>query len=310
MAKLISKPVNTYRSTPQNIKFLITNPCAANPYVYFETLGPVLGKAVIELLTFGLSDVLIGYARPKIPRSRLRFGRTIRRRLFGRDGRKRPIRPGFELPETGNEIGKRLPFAERVQSLTDNKIGHLLWLPVDILERGLYWWMIADITKDSIYEWASDIYKDTCPQPKFLPAWATYDAFQTAMFFHGFPTWNPGEAGLSSKSEQHGMTRSGYRFNFFGNKTGYIYLYLDGMTWLFGTTGKFRIIVQQYSDFTGTKNIIDFTKTFGKGENITYSAKGRITQAKAVQIFVSPLGGSSPIWVSFRASGFIDLHAA
>lgn len=158
----LSKPVNEWRAVPNNIRFLIENPCGASPWIYLETLLPTIGLAVIDLLSFGLSDVLIGYARPKIRRGWNRFDRgKSTTRKGGRDGLKRSSR-GFEIPEIGNEIGKHLPGSKFVQSLTDNKLGHLFWLPIDIAERGLYWWMVFDLIKDGIYNWSSEIYKAQC----------------------------------------------------------------------------------------------------------------------------------------------------
>ena len=56
------------------VKF-IDNPCDAPWAVYFETALAPAGRALLTLLTFGLDDVIRGFARPK----GLRSGRHGRR---------------------------------------------------------------------------------------------------------------------------------------------------------------------------------------------------------------------------------------
>lgn len=174
-----------WRSIPQNLRFIYENPCNASPSVYVETAIPVLGEALLVLMTFGWSDIIIGYTRPKIRRGpRFSKGDKDRRARKSRDGRPRPgTKKG--LPEWGNEIGKRLPGATFIQGWTDNKIGHLFWLPIDWAERGLYWWMIIDQVKEAQYEWASDIYKLACPKPS--PAL-------------GFASWRSNGTGQTTRS--------------------------------------------------------------------------------------------------------------
>src|SRR5690625_2438711 len=144
----ITDQVNEWKSVPQHIRFIGNNPCGAPLYMYVETALPVIGEAIVELLSFGLSDVAIGYFHPKARRgwSRHHKGERDERRR-GRDGEKR-VRRGEKFPEIGNEIGKRLPGSETVRGLKVNERAWFFWLPVDMLERGLYWFMIADLTAD------------------------------------------------------------------------------------------------------------------------------------------------------------------
>lgn len=156
------RPKYDFLSQPQNIRFLRMNPCAASPYIYIETALPVAGEALLQLLTFGLSDVLIGYAHPKLNRGWRRTGKgNDDRRELSRDGEKRRLR-GKGFPEIGNELGKKLPGSAWIRAAQKSPKFAYFWVPVDIIEHGLFWFMIADIARSSIYNWSSDIFKASC----------------------------------------------------------------------------------------------------------------------------------------------------
>lgn len=222
-----TKPVNSYRATPQNIRQLIQNPCGATPYVYIETALPIIGSAVLELLTFGLSDIAIGYAHPKPSRGLSRHHKGDKReRGPGRDGRRRPRRSGG-LPEMGNEIGKRLPGSRQIRGIPLNQKAWWFWLPVDLIERSLYWWMIADITKDSIYEWASDIHHKACPSPWVHgEGWYsvhTETVTQLLSLWTGdYDEWHDAHHNLEMHSKQ------AMDFRFEHPARGYIFAFLSG----------------------------------------------------------------------------------
>lgn len=155
-------PTPGYSGIINNIGFLITNPCGATPWIYLETLIPVTGHALVEFLSFGLSDILIGYAHPKPRRGMNRYDRRDKaKRERGRDGKMRRARK-FEIPEIGNEIGKHLPGSRYVKSVQTDLLSHLIWVPVDIAERAAWWWLITDILQDGVYNWASEIFKESC----------------------------------------------------------------------------------------------------------------------------------------------------
>lgn len=156
------KPVKGYRGIVQNLRFIAQNPCNASPFIRVAAALPALGEAFLQLMSFGLSDVLIGYAHPK-PRRGWRRGSKGQedRRGVGRDGNKRRLR-GEGFPELGNELGKRLPGSQWVRGIQTSPKVWWFWIPVDLIERGMFWWMIADIVKDTTYAWASGIHKYGC----------------------------------------------------------------------------------------------------------------------------------------------------
>ena len=122
----------------------VENPCDAPWTIYFETLLPALGKAIIALMTFGMGDVFRGYFRPKS----LRAGR------HGRKGKKGKIKKGL-IPEWGNALGKKIPGSAAAGALSFNQGVKNLWL-IDLgLQRILWWWLVIDITVDFFYHWTS-----------------------------------------------------------------------------------------------------------------------------------------------------------
>lgn len=122
----------------------VENPCDAPWTIYFETIGPALGEAIIALLSFGMGDVFRGYFRP----------RNLRSFRHGRKGKKGRFR-GKGIPEIGNALGKKLPGATVASGLSFHQGVKNIWL-IDLgLQRVLWWWLVADITVDFFYHWTS-----------------------------------------------------------------------------------------------------------------------------------------------------------
>lgn len=295
MTNPITKPINSYQAIPQNIRFLISNPCGANPHVYVETLLPVVGKAVITLLTFGLSDIIIGYTRPKIPRGRPRYGKREPKRGRGRDGRKRPQRPPFGIPETGNEIGKRLPFAQQVQGLTDNKLGHLFWIPVNLAERALWYWLVADLIKDSVYEWSSDIYKESCPTLPHVGGWATWNGGYLGANLVGSIFWPVGHPGQYGASELKNMTYGGTVFDWPGLKSGWFYFYCTLKHAPGGRPGSFRMGMKARNKFGTLITLKQVTKTYTGLGSTTWNFSGNFYDCQRLEIFQQTISGTPPV---------------
>jgi len=173
------------------------DPCDAPLSVYFETLRPAAGKALITLLTFGVDDVARGYFRPKgvYPRGCL--------------GRKKRSRSAIGIPELGEEVGKKLPGAEGIKSRSFGAVEKNLWLLDGLTQRVFFWLMVADIVTDFTYDWASGIYKagfcttangsqaqqsatdysshDTDPTSWTLGNPGNLEYARNAAFFHGPP---------------------------------------------------------------------------------------------------------------------------
>lgn len=123
-------------------------PCEAPWYIYIETMGPAALKAFITLLTFGWDDVLRGFWRPR---------GLNPRRTGKRKGKWRRAIPRF--PEIGEEIGKRIPGADAVKGRQWGCGGRNLWRIDTALQKGFFWWLVADVTNDFAFEWTSLLYK-------------------------------------------------------------------------------------------------------------------------------------------------------
>ncbi len=125
-----------------------SRPCVAPWYIYVETMGPAALEAFITLLTFGWDDVLRGFWRPR---------GLGPRRTGKRKGKWRRRIPRF--PEIGEEIGKRLPGADMVKGRKWGCGGRTLWRIDTALQRGLFWWLVADVTNDFAFNWTSLLYE-------------------------------------------------------------------------------------------------------------------------------------------------------
>ena len=123
-------------------------PCEAPWYIYVETLGPAALQALITLATFGWDDVFRGAVRPKSLRSRKFKARAFR--IGGKVVR---------FPEIGELIGKHLPGAKYFQGTKYAMPTRHLWRIDGILQRGLFYWLIADIASDFTFNWTSALYE-------------------------------------------------------------------------------------------------------------------------------------------------------
>ena len=138
------------------------DPCNAPLIVYLRLARAPLGKAIITWVTFGLLDVLRGYARP----SKALGGRPTQRR--GKRGRRpsRLRRVFFPLSkvwrmipalgeDTGGWVGKNLPGAAGFKGRNISQAEHAFWVLDDVGQRVLLMLLIADITNDFLYEWTT-----------------------------------------------------------------------------------------------------------------------------------------------------------
>ncbi len=129
-----------------------TRGCEAPWFIYVETMGPAALKAFITLMTFGWDDVARGFFRP----------RGLRSQRHRRKGKKTGRLARF-FPEIGEEIGKRLPGATEVKGRFYGHGEKALWLIDGVIQRGLFWWLIADVTIDFAFNWTSLLYEsDFC----------------------------------------------------------------------------------------------------------------------------------------------------
>lgn len=140
--------------------------------VYVETLWIPLGHLTLGLLSFGLSDILRGYLRP---RGVYRIARTGRRRPRTRLGR---FLAGG-IPEIGEMIGKRLPFHDTLAARRISAGVRTLWIIDGFIQRILFWWLIFDLVTTFAYEWTTLIGEsEACDQQhltgSFLCSMAAY----------------------------------------------------------------------------------------------------------------------------------------
>ena len=122
------------------------NPCDAPWAIYFETALPALGEAVLTLLDFGFDDVVRGAVRPK----GLRSGRHTRR---GRRG------GGLSkaIPEVGEMLGAMVPGSKAARDRKVTQGVKNLWLLDGVIQRVLWYWLVADVTASFAFNWTSAI---------------------------------------------------------------------------------------------------------------------------------------------------------
>lgn len=131
-----------------------TTGCQAPWYIYIETLKPAALEAFIVLISFGWADVLRGALRPK----------GLGRRTGKRKGRWNRRLPQF--PEVGNTIGKALPFGEQLEDFVKWGSGsRFLWRIDNLMQAGLFWWLVADVAEDFAFNWTSLLYESYWCQP-------------------------------------------------------------------------------------------------------------------------------------------------
>lgn len=132
----------------QAIVRFFENPCDAPWFVYMETLNAPLGHMALGLLSFGMDDIVRGYARPK------GLNRGNKRDKKGGRGKGRG-----GIPEVGEMISEWLPAADQMKNrqVTDG-VKHL-WVLDGVIQRGLWWWFAADLLTDGLFIWTSLINK-------------------------------------------------------------------------------------------------------------------------------------------------------
>ncbi len=182
-----------------------THACEAPWYIYIETLKPALLEAFIVLISFGWADVIRGRFRPK----------GLGRRTGKRKGRWARRVPRF--PELGNTLGKALPFGEQLDDFikwgTKTKF---LWRIDNAAQASLFFWLVADVAEDFVFNWTSLLYKTYWCQRAHLGRFSYADTGQSGksenVWWHKgyfeedyekpFPSW----AGRSGWSGANGCT--------------------------------------------------------------------------------------------------------
>ncbi len=128
--------------------FYLINSCDTDLIVYLESSASPAKNLVIELLSFGMDDVIRGAFKPK----GLRSGRHGRKRRPGK-----PPRGG--IPELGEMIGSNLPGSEEYRSKKFTDGVKTLWKIDGAGQRALYYIMVVNLATDFLYEWVTGIIK-------------------------------------------------------------------------------------------------------------------------------------------------------
>ncbi len=126
---------------------VFSNPCDPPWVLYVETFFPAAGNLLLTLLSFGWDDVVRGYLRP----------RKLRTQPHGRRKRRRR---GGGIPELGEMIGSNLPGAEKAKGRSVQAGVAKLWIIDGVIQRGLWWWLVADALFEFAYDWASGILRE------------------------------------------------------------------------------------------------------------------------------------------------------
>ena len=150
--------------------------CFPHWTVWVDTLFPALGNMVLQLLDFGVGDILRGYFRPSNLRG---VGGLTRAPVRGRPI-KQPRRAGRiprpAVPEIGNSIGKKLPGAQFFANRKVTGLERYFWNVDFAAQRVLWYWLLADITEDFVVNWTTAIMEsEACAEENLGSVVATID---------------------------------------------------------------------------------------------------------------------------------------
>jgi len=138
-------------------------------WTYVETALPPLGEFALALVGFDWDDIARGFLRPTGIRSRPSlFGELLDDFLVKK-----------EIPELGEIIGAKLPGARVVKSFTNHPLTRALFKIDAFLQRGVYYWMVLDLTTDFFYNWALGLFRtEVCAQSSVAASYI-YCTYQT-----------------------------------------------------------------------------------------------------------------------------------
>lgn len=135
------------------------DPCDAPLTVMAQTAAPALLEALISYYALDLGNIISGYSRPSRAIMRQRGQRKGRWGYKAGRMRKRGILSKAAGYDPGDELGKRLPGAERLRGrVVTGGVVHL-WAAFGVIERFNYWWMLISIIIDFFFNWFSALEK-------------------------------------------------------------------------------------------------------------------------------------------------------
>lgn len=140
----MTRGVPTWIDKVNTIVDFVEEPCHAPWYVYVELAIPALGEAVFDYFSFGWEDYVRGRIRPSNLRS-IQHGKGSR-------GSRRKGKRGGGIPEIGEFIGESLSGPKSPYANQKNKYIFLLDAG---LQRIGYYWMLADVGLNFLYNWTT-----------------------------------------------------------------------------------------------------------------------------------------------------------
>lgn len=120
--------------------------CEGNIMVYVKLALPALGNLVMQMFQIEYDDILRGFLKGAGLRSRAK--------LFGKPGKSKF---SLEIPEIGEEIGKRLPGAGRIAGSRLGKGLKWIFKADAVIQRTLWYFVITDMVTDFLYTWSSGV---------------------------------------------------------------------------------------------------------------------------------------------------------
>jgi len=111
------------------------------PYwtVWVDALLPALGKMIIQILSFGMGDILRGYFRPTNLRGVGGMTRKPVRAKKLKAGKTAKIRRVAKPPEVGNALGKALPGSKMFQARKVTGFERYFWV-IDMQIQRFFWY--------------------------------------------------------------------------------------------------------------------------------------------------------------------------
>lgn len=242
------------------------DPCHAPLLLYIRLARDPLKKALITWFSFGLDDILRGYLRPskalgsgainRRGKERRRNTRFARASGIARDGWR--ATPGLG-DDVGNWIGKNLPGASEFHGRHIGAGEHLLWLIDGVSQKALFFLMLADVTIDFLYEWATLVAAtEFCQRDRADSLYATGPASNA-----GFP-FGCSPLSLAVVQWQEGAVAWSGSIGGCGSGT---HTFLSATT--VTNAGATPVLYEQRSSLTdarGTQNLVSATITIGPGQ--------------------------------------------
>jgi len=189
-----------------------SDPCEAPWDVFLQTALPAAGEAAMAVIDFDLGQFNRAFFSPGNRRSR----------RHGRPGKKSGGLADCLL-NPSECLGKRLRTLAGNRPRRAGKGEKFLWAIDDVLQRGLFWWMVLDVGEEFLFNWQSAMMRtEFCqakndgvvkagPKDEFwstLGGWAPR-AVGPLQKLRGPVTWSPGRAGSSGGSSTAVFKASG-----------------------------------------------------------------------------------------------------